>query len=585
MPIEICKKREALLRDAGSLLVTGGAGAGKTTIALAKAATDLDEGTLGQSGKALFLSFARATIARVAEQVVKQFPKHRARLEINTYHGFAWSILKSHAYLLGTRRGVALLVPAMARRYLAGLSGEARQRRLLDLFEQEGLVAFDLFMPLATQIFERCPSLAEAYALAYPLVVVDEFQDTSASEWALIKNLGRHSRMIALGDPKQRIYDFKGADPKRFDDFVEQFHPTVYDFEAENRRSSGTEIAAFGGDLLSGAFGKAEYQGVAVHRFGGKDGRHPLKEAVLAADERLRKVGGEWSLAVLVPTNALAAGVFDFLRSREQGLRSCVADILMAPEGPMLAARLIASLMEPFSGTGARAAALLDGLATFLVGRDDEASQSAMKKAQKLNALVAKVQRHGVSALDSTGTAREVAALLQKLSEYALTGDPLDDWFTIRKLFDRSACKELQLAGKDARYMRLLHRGAPIAHRLSEAWRTNGCYVGATALLDAAHIEDQFVATTRGHHGVNVMTMHKAKGKEFDEVIIFENLYHRYVRNAQESSLAGARFNLHVAVTRARRTVTVFTPRDAGSPLLPAHTAPVTSRSSRVARR
>jgi DNA helicase II / ATP-dependent DNA helicase PcrA len=378
--------------------------------------------------------------------------------------------------------------------------------------------------------------------------------------------------LIALGDPKQRIYDFKGADPKRFGDFVEEYRPAVYDFEGENRRSSETEIADFGCDLLTGAFRKAVYQGVAVQRFGGKDGRHPLKEAVLAADERLRKLGGDWSLAVLLPTNDLAASIFDFLRSREQGLRPCSADILTSPEGPMLGARLIALLMEPFADSASRAAHLLDALTAFLIGRDDEPSQTTMKKVEKLSALVAKVQVHGVRGLDAKGIARDVTSLLQKSSEYALTGDPLADWYAIRKLLDRSGRKELELAGKEARYMRLLHRGAPIAHRLSEQWRTHGCYLGARALLDAAHLEDQFTATTHGHRGVNVMTMHKAKGKEFDEVIVFENSYHRYLRDTQAASLTAARFNLHVAVTRARRAVTVFTPRDGGSLLLPSAT-------------
>jgi DNA helicase-2/ATP-dependent DNA helicase PcrA len=270
-----------------------------------------------------------------------------------------------------------------------------------------------------------------------------------------------------------------------------------------------------------------------------------------------------------VPTNDLAEGVFDFLRSKEQGLRPCSADLLVAPEGPMLAARVIALLIEPVTDPAARAAAFLDGLAAFLIGRDDQASRTAMEKARKLGALVTKVQQKGMSALDSNGLPRDIAVLLQKVSEYTLTGAPLDDWFAVRKLLDRSDRKELELIGKASRYMRLLHRGAPIAQRLSEAWRTHGGYRRARELLDAAHVEDQFAATTHGHRGLSVMTMHKAKGKEFDEVIVFENFYHRYLRNGEAASLTAARFNLHVAVTRARHSVTIFTPRDASCALLP----------------
>jgi DNA helicase-2/ATP-dependent DNA helicase PcrA len=49
------------------------------------------------------------------------------------------------------------------------------------------------------------PLLARVYGRAYPFIIVDEFQDTNAVEWAMIARLGEQSRLMALGDPKQRI--------------------------------------------------------------------------------------------------------------------------------------------------------------------------------------------------------------------------------------------------------------------------------------------------------------------------------------------------------------------------------------------
>jgi DNA helicase-2/ATP-dependent DNA helicase PcrA len=214
MALVLCDQRRRLLATDGSILVRGGAGSGKTTIALAKACADLAADKLGPSGKALFLSFARATVARVAEQATATIPRGQmSRIEINTYHGFAWTVLKSHAYLLSARLGVSLLLPAQARDRLAGLDGDARVARQRQLFDEEGLIAFDLFPTLLTELFARVPVLARAYGGAYPLIIVDEFQDTNAEEWAMISQLGGHSRLIALGDPKQSIYDFKAADP------------------------------------------------------------------------------------------------------------------------------------------------------------------------------------------------------------------------------------------------------------------------------------------------------------------------------------------------------------------------------------
>jgi len=53
--------------------------------------------------------------------------------------------------------------------------------------------------------------------------------------------------------------------------------------------------------------------------------------------------------------------------------------------------------------------------------------------------------------------------------------------------------------------------------------------------LAAAIVQDQFAATTRPHLGVTVMTIHKAKGKEFEAVIVFEGVYQRFPSSAAET--------------------------------------------------
>jgi DNA helicase-2/ATP-dependent DNA helicase PcrA len=66
------------------------------------------------------------------------------------------------------------------------------------------------------------------------------------------------------------------------------------------------------------------------------------------------------------------------------------------------------------------------------------------------------------------------------------------------------------------------------------------------------------------------MTIHKSKGKEFDEVILFEgSRVGRLVRdNATTRDLEQARLALRVAVTRARKRTTVLTPSWTSSTLL-----------------
>jgi DNA helicase-2/ATP-dependent DNA helicase PcrA len=568
MPIELCDDRRRLLATDGHILVRGGAGSGKTTISLAKAAAEIESGAIGMQAKVLFLSFARATVARVAETAIATLPKsHTKRIEISTYHGFAWSILRSHAYLLCETPGVSLLLPAQVRGLLAGLSGGARSARLHELFIREGRISFDLFAPLATQILGLVPALARAYALAYPLIIVDEFQDTNLEEWRFIEQLGRHSCLIALGDPKQRIYDFKGADPRRFDDLIAAFGPTQFHFQGENKRSAGTQIVDFAEDLIDGAFRADSYTGITVSRYRGRSLR-PLKEAVLSSVQRLRRRGGEWSLAVLVPTNALATMVFDYMGQSEHGLPRYRVDILVSAEGPMLAAQLVALLLEPRTHADRLDALILEALADFELGRTEAASRTAINNTTRYRELAAEVRAGGDAALARLVIGRAVQSLLERLDATVLTGDPMHDWRAIRRLFDESERAELQAVGKDARHLRLLQRGAQIESRFADAWRATGSYHAARDLLAEAVVEDQFTAITRPHLGVTVMTIHKAKGKEFDEVIVFENEFHRFLSRDGAEAVRSARFNLHVAVTRARTAARMMTPISRPCPLL-----------------
>ena len=84
--------RKDILKSVSPLLIMGGPGSGKTTIALFKAKQLIEEtGTLKKNQKVLFLSFARATISRVEEQAGDLIPEDtKQQIEINTYHGFIW---------------------------------------------------------------------------------------------------------------------------------------------------------------------------------------------------------------------------------------------------------------------------------------------------------------------------------------------------------------------------------------------------------------------------------------------------------------------------------------------------------------
>src|SRR4249919_3831258 len=60
------------------------------------------------------------------------------------------------------------------------------------------------------------PALAQALRAQYPLVLVDEFQDTDARQWAIFSRLFGEGGLLLVGDPKQAIYRFRGGDVQTY---------------------------------------------------------------------------------------------------------------------------------------------------------------------------------------------------------------------------------------------------------------------------------------------------------------------------------------------------------------------------------
>src|ERR1035437_8140278 len=187
---DLSPDKKRLLDTEGHILALGGPGSGKTYIALIKADREIRSGKLLGGQSILFLSFARTTIARVAQQAGTLISgAERKALEMNTYHGFAWNLLRSHGYLLYAGGPIRLLPPPEAASRLAETDSSARPAEMRRLFDQEGLLHFDLFAKMGAELLSKSQALARIVSDAYPVIIVDEFQDTNSDEWQLIRTL------------------------------------------------------------------------------------------------------------------------------------------------------------------------------------------------------------------------------------------------------------------------------------------------------------------------------------------------------------------------------------------------------------
>jgi DNA helicase-2/ATP-dependent DNA helicase PcrA len=566
------KMRQTLLGSSGHLLVLGGPGSGKTTIGLLKADNFVDGG-LRKGQLVLFLSFARATVTRIAQQAkgIMSAASQRS-IEISTYHGFAWGLLRSYGYLLNNKRKIRLIAPPEAASRLAEHGDATRDGEKHRLFAEEGLLHFDLFAPFAAELLERSQSLSKMFCSSYPLIIFDEFQDTNADEWRLVQALGKYSTIIALADVEQRIYEFRGADPARVGQFIEKYNPTQFDFGTENNRSNGTDIVQFGNDLIAGRNKRKTYEDVIIKRYPLATGNWvylPIKTEVLAAIKRVKeKKPLDWSIAILVPSNKLMLVVSDFLNSTQRTTSSQFPaishDVALEMAGPSLAGIIIASLMERGSSEHEIAVSLLYNLCDHLRGRSGgEAPKTNLDLSAALRGYAATGKVRGSTRQRIVNECFEIAARVYKIR---FTGNPIDDWVSVRKMFEECDEEHLKQVGIDASYLRLLRRGAVLGSGLSTLWKTQLSYLGAGGLVRSALAQEHFATATTAWRGVHVMTIHKAKGKEFDEVIVFEGpFWGKFVRTGSTPKDIGqSRLTLRVAVTRARKLATIFTPeRDA----------------------
>src|SRR4029077_9205689 len=79
----------------------------------------------------------------------------------------------------------------------------------------------------------------ERYRSRFRHVLVDEFQDTNAAQWELVRLLTQeHRSVMAVGDLDQSIYKFRGADFRNLLKFEEQFPEAVTVVLDQNYRSS-----------------------------------------------------------------------------------------------------------------------------------------------------------------------------------------------------------------------------------------------------------------------------------------------------------------------------------------------------------
>jgi DNA helicase II / ATP-dependent DNA helicase PcrA len=558
--MKICAERQRLLDCDGHAMVVGGPGSGKTTIALKKALVRIEAG-LRPGQAVLFLSFSRAAVARIGQASRMQLPREkRALLNVQTFHSFFWELLKTHAYLLGAPRKISILMPQDERVRSGGIKRDKEPNKWAawlkerdNLFTTEGHIAFDLFAPKAAMLLAESNLICGLIAEQFPLVIVDEAQDTGPDAWRCIELLSSSTQVICLADLEQQIFDhLPGIGPERIEAIKAALMPTEVNLGSENLRSPGSQIAEFGQDILAGRVRQGGYKGVSSLSFNpNTDLGVTLRRGLGCLKREIRRETQSWpkTIAILVPYGTEAAKVSASLNS---GKKPVPHKLMFDEDEARLAARFAAFLLEPREAFG-EAAQIAEALMLLCDLKRAAGSTTAA------NQLLGWATKCKAGKISNAGQINAIRAVLKAVTTGAFTGDPAKDWILIKKTLRASGEALLISVAQHLDYLVAFNRGKRISAGLSSTWEMTQTYARAREALDAALAQDLILDGIDDPDGIQVMTIHKAKGKQFDGVMILRRQTHdgqRLVSNlvwrGDVAPYRRSRKILMVAVTRAK---------------------------------
>ena len=357
------EQRAAVTAETGHALVLAGAGSGKTRVLAHRVAWLVATGQARPSG-ILAVTFTNKAAREMRGRIEAILERPIGGMWVGTFHGIAHRFLRAHREEAGfgesfqiadsddQLRLVRRLMremnldegswpPKQAQGFINGRKeagvrarhlpepGDLWERRMSEVYRTyeaacaaSGLVDFAELLLRAWEVLREQPDLLAEYQERFAHLLVDEFQDTNALQYAWISLLaGDRGRLFMVGDDDQSIYGWRGARIENIQKFAREFQGvTTFKLE-ENYRSTPKILAAANAVIANnaGRLGK----NLRTSKSGGDpvcaySAYNDLDEArfVVGRIEQARSEG--WRLddhAVLYRTSAQSRVIEDALRT------------------------------------------------------------------------------------------------------------------------------------------------------------------------------------------------------------------------------------------------------------------------------
>jgi DNA helicase-2/ATP-dependent DNA helicase PcrA len=595
-------QREAVLHTEGPLLVVAGAGSGKTRV-LTHRVAHLISAVGVQPNEVLAITFTNKAAGEMRSRLEDLLPDVARRIWILTFHAACGRILRREAPRLGYRTNFTIYDQAdqvrLVKQVLEELERDPKRfpargiherisaaknelvgpdeyRRRVDSFYDQTVadayelyqrrlfaanaVDFDDLLMLTVEVLERFPEAKERWQNAFRYILVDEYQDTNHAQYRLLQLLAeKHMNVCVVGDPDQSIYAFRGADIRNILEFERDFGGTTVIPLEQNYRSTNTILRAANAVIAQNMERKPKNlwselgEGDPVRVLEVED-EHAEARFVASEIAGLVEEGVNGSeIAVFYRTNAQSRVLEDILVRQEIPYqviggprfyeRAEVKDLiayLQAIDNPFDAVSLQRIANRPRRGIGDASLARLQTYA--------DAHGLSLWEALELpeEAGLGPAQARSVTGFRT---------LMQSLQAGALEL-PVDE--LVERTLDRSgylaaleAERTIEAQGRIENLQELV--GVAQEYQASAPEPNLSTFLQEISLFsDQDALRDQQSLVT-------LMTLHNAKGLEFDAVFMIgmEEGIFPHSRSIEENSLEEERRLAYVGMTRARARLTL----------------------------
>ncbi len=587
-------QREAVLHGEGPLLILAGAGSGKTR-ALTERLAHLLESGAARPEEILAITFTNKAAQEMRSRVARRVPHAAQRLWIMTFHQASARILRREADRLGYPRDFAiydtqdqlqvmrqvlgrmnldekryppagmlhriskakneLLGPADVR--AEGGFFEEQVARVFEAYQERlhelGALDFDDLIGFVVRLLEEDAEVREYWQNRFRHLLVDEYQDTNLAQYRWVRALaGSRQNLAVVGDPDQSIYGWRGADIRNILEFEKDYPRARVVLLTENYRSTENILKTANALIrpnrlrrekeLWSALGEGERVKVAVAQDEWQE-----SEWVVRRIEAMRAKIPLSEVAVLYRTNAQS-------RSHEEALIRHAIPYRLVGGLRFYERREIKDLIAY--------------LRLILNERDDLAFRRALNVPKRglgtatLERIEEVAARTGVPDLQAARTvaeelggkkARDLTALLDLIADLRTAKESIPVSRLVEEVAERSGfLAALRLEGT----VEAQSRAENVESLINKAREAEGesplleDFLAKVALL--SDIDEADDADGR----VSVMTLHAAKGLEFDCVFLTgmeEGLLPHARAAFEERELEEERRLFYVGVTRARK--------------------------------